>query len=56
MMNMKIVTKVKGKDDFGREKISGNVWKYSHHYPRVSKGDYILYYLLVFKFIYITHS
>lgn len=41
---MKIVTKVKGVDDFGREKISGNVFKYSHHYPRINEGDFLIYF------------
>jgi len=41
---MKIVTFVKGHDDFGREKISGNVYEYSHHYPRINNGDLLLYY------------
>ncbi len=38
---MKIVTKVKGVDDFGKEKMSGNVYKYSHHYPRINEGDFL---------------
>jgi hypothetical protein len=41
---MKIVTKVKGIDDFGKEKISGNVFKYSHHHPRINEGDFLIYF------------
>ena len=42
--NMKIVTKVKGVDDFRKEKMSGNVFKYSHHYPRINEGDFLIYF------------
>lgn len=41
---MRIVTKVKGEDDYGRVKLYGNVYQYGHSYPRVEKGDFILYY------------
>ena len=41
---MNIITKVKGVDDFGKEKISGNLFQYSHHYPRTSKGDFLIYF------------
>lgn len=41
---MRIVTKVKGEDDYGRVMLYGNVYQYEHAYPRVEKGDFILYY------------
>jgi len=41
---MSIVTKVKNKDDFGKRKIGGNVYEYSHHYPRMAKNDFLIYY------------
>lgn len=41
---MNIVTKIKGKDDFGKKKIGGNVFEYSHHIPRMVKNDFIIYY------------
>jgi len=40
-MNVNIF--VKGKDDFGREKISGNMFQYSQHYPRPVVGDLQIY-------------
>lgn len=40
-MNVNIF--VKGKDDFGREKINGNVFQYSQHYPRPKHGDLQIY-------------
>lgn len=41
---MKIVTKVKGIDDFGKERVRGNLFQYSHHYPRVNDGDFLIYF------------
>ena len=41
---MKLITKVKDVDDFGKAKISGNLYQYSHHYPRVEPQDFIIYY------------
>lgn len=41
---MKITTMIKDVDDFGREQINGNLYRYSQHYPRVEKDDIILYF------------
>lgn len=41
---MKIVSKIKGVDDFGKEIINTNVAKYEHHYPRMQKNDILIYY------------
>jgi len=41
---MAIITKVKGYDDFGKRILSGHNYEYEHHYPRVNKGDILVYY------------
>ncbi len=43
-VNMKIVTNVKGVTDFGKRSINDSLYEYSQHYPRVEKGDILLYY------------
>lgn len=41
---MKIILKVKGVDDFGRESIEARVDRYSQHYPAMDVNDIIVYY------------
>jgi len=41
---MAIHTFIKGKDDFGRERISGNLHQYQQHYPNSKKNDIHIYY------------
>lgn len=41
---MKIVAKVKGVDDFGKERLSGNIYQYTHSYPRIAEGDFLIYF------------
>lgn len=41
---MKIVTKIKGVDSFGRRNINNNVCEYQLHYPRMEENDILIYY------------
>ena len=41
---MKIILKIKGVDDFGKENSINGLYKYSHHYPKTYKGDILIYY------------
>ncbi len=40
---MKVILKIKGVDDFGKENAQ-STYKYSHHHPKTYKGDVIIYY------------
>ena len=41
---MRIISKIKGVDDFGKETINKYVSKYEHHYPRMQENDILIYY------------
>ncbi len=40
----KIVSFIKGRDDFGKKQIRGDTWEYEHHNPRLVPGDIVLYF------------
>lgn len=41
---MQIVLKVKNIHDFGKKKLKGNMYEYEHDFPRINKGDFLIYF------------